>query len=105
MNIRVKITLLFTLLVMGILSLVSYSVYYFTEQGREAVFKLRLQAAANNRANLFAMLGSDRIDILRRVDSSSTSLISQRGLVIYDSSNRPAYEFFLARNRLTKSGK
>jgi two-component system, OmpR family, sensor histidine kinase ArlS len=94
MNIRFKITLLFTLLVMGILSLVSYSVYYFTEQSREAIFKLRLQSGANNRANLFAILGDNRMDILHKMDSSSTTLISQRGLIIYDSENKPAYEFF-----------
>jgi len=94
MNIRFKITLLFTLLVMGILSLVSYSVYYFTEQSREAIFKLRLQAGANNRANLFAMLGDNKLDILRRMDSSSTTLISQRGIIIYDVESKPAYAFF-----------
>lgn len=94
MNIRFKITLLFTLLVMGILLLVSFSVYYFTEKGREAVFKLRLQAGANNRANLFAMLGDNKMDILRRMDSSSTALISQRGLLIYDNETTPAYVFF-----------
>ncbi|MFT3936329.1 MAG: HAMP domain-containing sensor histidine kinase [Chitinophagaceae bacterium] len=94
MNIRVKITLIFTLLVMGILSLVSYSVYYFSEQGRNDVFKLRLQAGANNRANLFAILGDNKLDILRKMDSSSTALISQRALVIYDNGKSPAYEYY-----------
>jgi signal transduction histidine kinase len=94
MNIRFKITLLFTLLVIGILSLISYSVYYFTEQSREAIFKLRLQAGANNRASLFAILGDNRIDILHKMDSSSIALIAQRGLIIYDTANKPAYEFY-----------
>src|SRR5450432_3105263 len=94
MNIRFKITLLFTLMVMGILSLISYSVYYFTEKSRQAIFKLRLQAGANNRANLFAILGDNKFEVLRRMDSTSTALISQRGLVIYDNDNKPAYEFY-----------
>ncbi len=93
MNIRVKITLLFTLLVMGILSLVSYSVYYFTEQSREAIFKLRLQAGANNRANLFAILGDNKMSVLYKMDSSSTALISQRALIIYETEDKPAYAF------------
>jgi two-component system, OmpR family, sensor histidine kinase ArlS len=93
MNIRFKITLLFTLLVMGILSLISYSVYYFTEESRVEIFKQRLQAGANNRANLFAILGDNKIGVLQKMDSSSTALISQRGLVIYDN-DKKAYEFY-----------
>ena len=94
MNIRFKITLLFTLLVMGILSLVSYSVYYFTEQNRVAVFRQRLYAGANNRANLFALLGDNKFDVLQKMDSSSTVLMTQRALLIYDNDKKPAYEFY-----------
>ncbi|MDE3249275.1 MAG: HAMP domain-containing histidine kinase [Bacteroidota bacterium] len=94
MNIRLKITLLFTLLVMGILSLISYFVYYFTEQSREAIFRQRLLAGANNRANLWALLGDNRKDILQKVDSSSTVLMIRRAILIYDSSNQLAYQFY-----------
>jgi len=59
MNIRFKITLLFTLLVMGILSLISYSVYYFTERSRGEIFKNRLNSGANSRGNLFVILGDN----------------------------------------------
>jgi two-component system, OmpR family, sensor histidine kinase ArlS len=95
MNIRFKITLLFTLLVMGILSLVSYSVYYFTESSREEIFKIRLLAGATNRASLFSILDPDnRMSIMRKIDSNSTSAIAQRALIIYDGSGKPAYEFY-----------
>ena len=94
MNIRFKITLLFTLLVMGILSLISYSVYYFTEQSREAIFKQRLQAGANNRANLFALLGDNKLDVLQKMDSSSLVLMAQRALIIYADDSLPAYAFY-----------
>ncbi|MEO5683130.1 MAG: HAMP domain-containing sensor histidine kinase [Chitinophagaceae bacterium] len=94
MNIRFKITLLFTLLVMGILSLISYSVYYFTEQSRQAIFKQRLQAGANNRANLFALLGDNKLDVLQKMDSSSTVLMTQRALLIYEEGMQPAYQFY-----------
>jgi len=94
MNIRFKITLLFTLLVMGILSLISYSVYYFTEQSRVAVFKQRLYAGANNRANLFALLGDNKLDVLQKMDSSSTVTMARRALVIYENGTKPAYEFY-----------
>jgi len=94
MNIRFKITLLFTLLVMGILSLISYSVYYFTERSREEIFRQRLQAGANSRANLFTILGDNKIDVLQKMDNSSTVLIAQRGLIIYEDDGKPAYEFY-----------
>ena len=94
MNIRFKITLLFTLLVMGILSLVSYSVYYFTEQSRVALFKQRLFSGANNRANLFELLGDNKLGVLQRMDSTSTVSMAQRALIIYDDATTPAYSFF-----------
>src|SRR5450432_389243 len=94
MNIRFKITLLFTLLVMGILSLISYSVYYFTERSRGEIFKNRLNSGANSRGNLFVILGDNKIDILQRLDSSSTTAISHRGLVVYENENKPSYEFY-----------
>lgn len=95
MNIRFKITLLFTLLVMGILSLISYSVYYTTERNRQETFRQRLTSGANSRANLFAVLGDNKTDVLKRMDSSSTASIGQRGLIIYENGNdTPAYEFF-----------
>ena len=93
MNIRFKITLLFTLLVMGILSLISYSVYYFTERSREEIFKNRLNAGANSRANLFTILGDNKIDVLQRMDSSSTSVIAKRSLIIYENDSKPVYHF------------
>ncbi|MEO6313926.1 MAG: HAMP domain-containing sensor histidine kinase [Chitinophagaceae bacterium] len=99
MNIRFKITLLFTLLVMGILSLISYSVYYFTEQSRAAIFKQRLKAGANNRATLYAILGDNRKEILYKMDSSSMTGIAKRGLSIYDSNNSLAYEFYAGGKR------
>ena len=94
MNIRFKITLLFTLLVMGILSLISYSVYYFTERSREEIFKQRLQAGANNRGNLFALLGDNKIDVLQKMDSNSMVTIAQRGLAIYENDDKPAYSYY-----------
>lgn len=94
MNIRFKITLLFTLLVMGILSLISYSVYYFTERSREEIFKSRLQSGANSRGNLFSILGDNKNEVLQRLDSSSTATITHRGLAIFENESKPAYEFY-----------
>jgi two-component system, OmpR family, sensor histidine kinase ArlS len=90
MNIRFKITLLFTLLVTGILSLTSFSVYYFSERGREDSFKIRLKGGAMNRARLFTVFGAN----LRSVDSSSGAIIASRFILIYDANNKPVYQFY-----------
>lgn len=94
MNIRFKITLLFTLLVTGILSLISYSVYYFTDLSRKEIFQLRLQAGASNRANLYSILGENTISIMQKIDSSSMSSIPKRAIVIYDGNDQPIYSFY-----------
>ncbi len=94
MNIRFKITLLFTLLVTGILSLVSYFVYYSTELSRQQLFQNRLKVGAVNRANLFSILGENKIGTLRKIDSSSASSIAKRAIIIYDESDNPIYEFY-----------
>jgi len=90
MNIRFKITLLFTLLVTGILSLTSFSIYYFSERGREESFKIRLKGGATNRAKLFTVFGSN----LRSVDSSSGAIIASRFVLIFDHNKRPVYQFY-----------
>ncbi len=86
--------LLFTLLVTGILSLISYSVYYFTDLSRQEIFQMRLQAGASNRANLYAILGDNTISTLQKIDSSSLSTIPKRAIVIYDSKDEPIYSFY-----------
>jgi two-component system, OmpR family, sensor histidine kinase ArlS len=94
MNIRFKITLLFTLLVSGIISLISYSVYYFTDLGRQQIFQSRLQAGASNRASLFSILGENTISIMQKIDSSSMSSIPKRAIVIYNENDQQVYSFY-----------
>jgi two-component system, OmpR family, sensor histidine kinase ArlS len=94
MNIRFKITLLFTLLVTGILSLISYSVYYFTDLSRQEIFQLRLKAGAGNRANLFSILGENTISTMQKIDSSSMSSIPKRAIVIYNGDGQLVYSFY-----------
>ncbi|MBC7903555.1 MAG: HAMP domain-containing histidine kinase [Gemmatimonadaceae bacterium] len=90
MNIRFKITLLFTILVTGILSLLSYSIYYFSERNRQDSFKKRLKGAAESRARMYSLMGS----VLRTVDSSSSGIIPKRFVAIYNVDGQPLYEFF-----------
>jgi two-component system, OmpR family, sensor histidine kinase ArlS len=90
MNIRFKITLLFTLVVTGILSLICYSVFYFSELGREESFKIRLKGGAVNRARQFVVFGNK----VRSLDSTSVGIIAKRFFEIYNHKGENVYEYY-----------
>lgn len=93
MNIRFKITLLFSLLVLCVLSIIGYSIYYFTDTNRQETFQLRLETSATNRAYLFSILETNPVGTLRKIDNTTIQIIKKRALVIIDESNNPVYEF------------
>jgi len=90
MNIRFKITLLFTLVVTGILSLICYSIFYFSELGREDSFKIRLKGSAVNRARQFVVFGNK----VHSLDSTSVGIIAKRFYEIYNYKGENLYEFY-----------
>ena len=51
--------LLFTLLVTAIISILTYSVYYFSHLERIQVFDKRLRSRANYNTQLYSMMGGD----------------------------------------------
>jgi two-component system sensor histidine kinase ArlS len=86
--------LLFTLLVTGIISLLTGSVYYFTKLERVQVFSKRLKARANYNTQLYALMGDSALYLLRRMDTASTvgSLVS-RSVGIYSTDGKVLYLF------------
>lgn len=94
MNIRLKIILLFTLLVTSILTLISYSIYYFTERNREESFRIRVKGGAIARARLFSVLDKDNTENVLGSLDSSTSVIPHRAVVIIDMKQEILYEFY-----------
>lgn len=93
MNIRLNITLLFSLLVMCILAALSYAVYYFTENNRQENFKTRLESGAANRAYLFTVLESNPVSILRKLDKTAIPVVKKRTFLIYDELGKLVYEY------------
>jgi signal transduction histidine kinase len=92
MNIRVKITVLFTLLVMAILSLLSLSIYYFSALERKSSFKTRLEARANGTVQLYLLFGDSSRQVLDRLDSSSQSFLPTKSITIYRNNGQLFYQ-------------
>ena len=62
--------LLFTLLVTGIISLLTGSVYYFARLERVQVFNKRLKARANYNTQLYSLMGDSALHLLGRMDTA-----------------------------------
>lgn len=91
MPVRLRITLLFTLLVVVILALVCGSVYYFSHTSRIQSIKTRLTNRALTTARL---LGQSEIfdrALVSRIDSSTTIALNNKIVKAYDYKNRPIY--------------
>jgi two-component system, OmpR family, sensor histidine kinase ArlS len=86
--------LLFTLLVTAIISVLTYSVYYFAKLERKQVFDKRLKARANYNTQLYALMGDSALMLLRRMDTASTvGGLSSRSIGIYSDDGKVLYQF------------
>jgi signal transduction histidine kinase len=92
MNIRFKITVLFTLVVMALLSLLSFVIYYFSALERENAFRTRLAGRANNVVQLFMLFGDSSTMVLKRLDSMNATLLPNKRIIIFDHNNQPVYQ-------------
>ena len=68
--------LLFTLLVTGIISLLTGSIYYSAKAERIAAFNRRLKGRANYNTQLYTMMGDSAFYYMRRNDSVSSSSLN-----------------------------
>lgn len=93
MSIRVRITLLFVLLVFIILASVSIGIYYFSYQSRVEAMKGRLTNRTITTARLLSQKESFDISDLYRIDSSTSLSITNKKVQIYDSLNRKIYSY------------
>ena len=92
MNIRFKITVLFALVAMALLSLLSFVVYYSSTLERENAFKTRLSGRSNNIIQLFLLFNDSSTTMLKRLDSTSTTLLPNKHIIIYDENNNKVFE-------------
>jgi two-component system, OmpR family, sensor histidine kinase ArlS len=87
--------LLFTLLVTGIISLLTGSVYFFAKQGRVEAFDKRLKARANNSAQVYALMGDSAFHFLQRMDTAASTVgtLASRSIGMYSDDGIRLYLF------------
>lgn len=96
MKIRYKIMLLFTLLVTGIISLLTGSIYYSSRAERIAAFNRRLKARASYNTRLYTDLGDSAFYFIRRNDSASMlGTIGARSVGMYTDDGKVVYLFHM----------
>lgn len=93
MPVRLRITLLFTILVMVILGLSFGTIYYFSRVSRERTIKLRLTNRAITTARLLAHREAFNDVIVRRIDSLTTLSLKKKIVQAYDYKNNKIYSY------------
>lgn len=93
MPVRIRITLLFTLLVFIILGLVSGSVYYFSTASRIDLVKNRLINRAITTARLLSETDVFTQQDVQRIDSLTTISLQKKIVLAYNESNRILYSY------------
>lgn len=93
MPVRLRITLLFLLIVMLVLGLICTAIYFFTYENRVNTIHTRLL----NRARTTERFLSDREvfdqDLMLRIDSLTLIAISNKAVNVFDRNNKSIYRF------------
>ena len=88
--------LLFTLLVTGIISLLTASIYYSARAERVGAFDRRLKARATYNTYLYDKMGDTAFYFMHRTDSASlVGALGSRSIGIYTEEGKPVYLFEL----------
>lgn len=93
MPVRVRITLIFSLLVFIILAIVCSGVYYFSYQTRINNIKTRLTNRAITTARLLSQREIFGRSLVQRIDSSTTLSFKKKSLQAYNYQNRRVYRY------------
>jgi signal transduction histidine kinase len=91
MAVRTRITLLFTLLVVAILTLVCASVYYFSYTNRIKDIQTRLANRAITTGRLLSQRGVFDEALIRKIDASTSMAMKDKVIEAYDNTNRLIY--------------
>jgi two-component system sensor histidine kinase ArlS len=91
MPVRNRITLLFTLLVVGILTLVCSSVYYFSYTNRIKDIQTRLANRAITTGRLLSQGGIFDQALIRKIDASTSVAMKDKIVEAYDNYNHRIY--------------
>lgn len=93
MKLPLKINLLFTAIVSGILLLMGFIVYNISRQNIHTDFRERLKTRAERTANLYNLLGNDTLNLMKSLDASLSPTFVNKNINIYNSRNEKLYEY------------
>jgi signal transduction histidine kinase len=93
MPVRTRITLLFTLLVVGILSLVCASVYYFSYTNRIKDIQTRLANRAITTGRLLSQTTIFDQSLIRQIDASTSLAMKEKTVEAYDKADNRVYRY------------
>jgi two-component system sensor histidine kinase ArlS len=93
MPVRLRITFLFTILVMVVLFLVCGSIYYFSWLERTDMIRTRLTNRAKTTARLLAQKESFDQGLVRRIDSLTTISLVNKSVQAYNYQNEQVYKY------------
>ena len=93
MPVKYRITGLFTLLVMVILSMVCISVYYFSYINRIKDIQTRLTNRATTTGRLLSQTGVFDLKLIQRIDASTTVALKNKIVEAFDLSNNKIYRY------------
>ena len=93
MQIRYRITLVYTLIVTVILVMLCYSVYFFSSQNRTKQFYERLESKAESTADLLWVYGMDA-DLVRKINKTSPSALDEKALYVYDKDLNLVFDYY-----------
>lgn len=93
MQIRYRITLVYTLIVTVILVMLCYSIYFFSSQNRTSQFYERLESKAESTADLLWVYGMDA-DLVRKINKTSPSALDEKALYVYDGDLNLVFDYY-----------
>lgn len=93
MPVRLRITLLFSLLVFVIFSLVCISIYYFSVQARRNTIQARLTNRALTTAKFLSQQEIFDLERIRQIDSFTTITLKNKIVQAYDYQNARFYSY------------
>ena len=93
MPVRLRITLLFTLMVFIILGIVCVFIFYFSQRSWSETMKTRLANRAITTARLLSTSGLFDRELVHRIDSLTTLTLKDKSVQAYNHSDKIIYNY------------
>lgn len=103
MQIRTKLTLLFTIVIAALLAIFAFSVYYSAEDTREEEYYKRLQQQAVTKANLL-FVSKIEPSVLQLIYQKSPNTLYQEEVAVYDSTFHLLYHDAVTIDKVKETG-